>query len=108
MIRTGYSFKTAFGHIPEVISRLVEIGETVAPICDRNSTFGFIKWNKEATKAGLRPIFGVELAVVPELAGKKSLIDWCRFIAIDSLKPLNELIELATANADPPMLLYKE
>jgi DNA-directed DNA polymerase III PolC len=108
MIRTGYSFHTAIGHIPEVISRLSEIGATIAPISDRNSTFGFIKWNKAAKKAGLRPVFGVELAVTPELAGKKSIVDWCRFIAIDSIQPLNELIELATANSDPPMLLYKE
>lgn len=108
MIRTGYSFRAAIGHVPEVMSRLSEIGETIAPISDRNSTFGFIGWSKEAKKLGLRPVYGVELAVVPELAGKKSVIDYCRFIAIDSLRPLNELIATATGNADVPMLLYEE
>lgn len=108
MIRTGFSFKTAIGHVPEIIQRLSEVGEKIAPISDRNSTFGFINWNKEAKKAGLRPVYGVELAVVPELAGKKSVIDYCRFIATDSLRPLNELIATATGNADEPMLLYEE
>lgn len=108
MYRTGYSFHTAIGHIPEVISRLKEIGATIAPISDRNSTFGFINWNKEAKKAGLRPVFGVELAVVPDIAGKHSIVDNVRFLAINDIKPLNELIAIATGNADTPMLLYKE
>lgn len=81
----------------------------MAPLSDRCSTFGFIKWTKAATKAGLRPIYGVELAVVPELGAAKPITDYCRFLAIDSITPLNELIGIATANpGKEPSLLYKE
>ena len=66
-IRTGYSFRAAVGHLPEVMSRIKETGLGAAPISDRMSTFGFTKWTKLAKKEGLRPIYGVELAVVPSL-----------------------------------------
>lgn len=96
-IRTGYSFRNAVGHLPDVISRLQEIGWTSAPITDTASTFGFVKWRKYCTKAGLRPIYGVELAVTESLNQKKPVIDYWTFLALDSIKPLNDLIELATA-----------
>jgi DNA polymerase III alpha subunit len=109
MYRTGYSFRTAIGHIDEVISRLSEIGATCAPISDRCSTFGFTRWTKACKKENLRPVYGVELAVVPEFGAAKPIVDYCRFIAIDSIAPLNELIGIATANPDKePSLLYKE
>lgn len=108
MIRTGYSFRTAIGKIDEIMSRLIEIGATVAPISDHNSTFGYIHWNKAAKKANLRPAFGVELAVANELNGKHTITDHCRFMAKDSIQPLNELIALATANASDPVLMYDE
>jgi DNA-directed DNA polymerase III PolC len=109
VIRTGYSFDVAIGHLDEVIGRLSEIEAVIAPISDRCSTFGFNKWNKLARKAGMRPVFGVELGVVPELGAKKPIIDYCRFIAINTLAPLNELISIATGNpGKEPSLLYKE
>ena len=109
MIRTGYSFHTAVGHLEEVVSRLSEIGAIVAPISDSCSTFGFNKWNKQTRKAGMRPVFVVELAVVPEMGADKPIIDHVRFLAIDSLAPLNELIGVATGNpGKEPSLLYRE
>ena len=109
MYRTGYSFNAAIGFVPEVVARLKELGEIVAPISDRSSTFGFIHWDKEARKAGLRPVFGVELAIVPELAGRKSIIDYWKFLAIKDIRSINDLIATATANdSETPMLTYKE
>lgn len=109
MQRTGYSFHAAVGSIQDVMSRLTEIGATCAPISDRCSTFGFIKFTKAASKAGLTPKYGVELAVVPELGAAKPIVDYVRFMAIDSLAPLNELIGIATGNpGKEPSLLYQE
>jgi len=51
--RTGYSFRTAWGKIDDVIARLKAIGATTAPISDRNSTFGYVRWTKAAKAAGL-------------------------------------------------------
>lgn len=96
-IRTGFSFKTAVGHLEEVADRLVEIGWKVAPISDRVSTFGFTRWTKIVEKKGLRPIYGVELPVVPELGAKKPIVDYWTFFALDSLRELHAAVELSTA-----------
>lgn len=104
-IRTGYSFKHAAGHLSEVLSRLKEIGWKEAPISDRYSTFGFNRWRKAAEKEGLRPIYGVELSVVAEIGVAKSPIDWWTFFAIDELRPLHDLISIATEQEG---LTYKQ
>jgi len=91
-IRTGYSFRTAVGHLKEVAAA---IPYPYQPISDRGSTFGFNRWNK----LNKRPIFGVELAVTHALKEKKPTFDYWTFFAIDSLRPLHELIGLATAHA---------
>jgi DNA-directed DNA polymerase III PolC len=99
----------AVGHLPEVVARVKAIGWSVAPITDRASTFGFTKWTKLAAKAGLRPIYGVELAVVVELGVKKPVTDYWTFIAIDELQPLHDLIGLATDNPGwEPCLTYPQ
>ncbi len=95
-IRTGYSFRRAAGSIDDVIGRLKEIGATHAPITDRASTFGFYRWAKAADKAGLKPVFGVELAVTNSINEKKPAVDHWTFIAKDSVEPINRLVELAT------------
>jgi DNA polymerase III alpha subunit len=107
VIRTGYSFKTAIGHLGDVVSRLQAIGWQHAPICDRESTFGFNRWTKLATKAGLRPIYGVELGCIAETGEKAPVVDYWRFLAIDSLRPLHDLIYQATsAKFRIPVLTY--
>jgi DNA polymerase III alpha subunit len=95
-LRTGYSFRSAVGRVDDVISRLIEIGSPYAPITDTASTFGWVKWSKAAKKAGLRPVYGVELAVSPDPEAKKPIVDYWTFIAKDSLKPIHELIAEAT------------
>ena len=95
--RTGFSFREAAGNLDDVLSRLVEIGSTEAPITDRASTFGFYRWSKAAKKAGLRPIFGVELAVTRSLNEKKPTFDHVTFVAKDSLAQINRLVETATS-----------
>lgn len=96
-VRTGYSFRSAFGHAEDVISRLKEIGAEYAPIADRSSTFGFLRWAKLAKKAGLKPVFGVELAVTDSINAKKPAVDYWSFLAIDSVKRINDLVEKATS-----------
>jgi DNA polymerase III alpha subunit len=108
-IRTGFSFRTAFGHLEDVMDRLIEIGFKVAPISDRMSTFGYVRWTKLAKKKGMRPIYGVELAVVPTQEAKKPIIDYWTFFAKSSLRPLHDLIALATEGTrKEPTLLYSQ
>lgn len=97
-IRTGYSFRTAYGHLEQVMAALKAQGATVAPISDRMSTFGFNRWTKLCKKNEIRPMYGVELAVVAMLGEKKPVVDYWCFWATKDLLELNEAIGLATEN----------
>jgi DNA polymerase III alpha subunit len=108
-IRTGYSFRAAVGHLKSVMARLKECEYPVAPISDRASTFGFVKWRKLCQKEGMRPIFGVELGVTASLNAKKLTVDYWTFFAKDSLVPLNVLFELATKQFRyEPQITYQQ
>lgn len=111
-VRTGYSFSTAVGMIADVVARLKEIEFPVAPISDRASTFGYVKFTKAALKAGLRPIYGVELGVTPTRETKGfPIVDYWTFFAKKELKPINELVATATHEDNfryEPLLTYKQ
>src|SRR6516164_345156 len=107
MLRTGHSFRTAFGKISDVISRVKDIGWFEAPITDRANTFAFNRWTKACKAANLRPVYGVELAVTSSLE-RKPTVDYWKFLAINELRPLHDLIYRATLNRKDPMLLYQE
>jgi DNA polymerase III alpha subunit len=107
MIRTGYSFRRAFGHLDDVYKRITEIGLPAYPIADTCTTFGFVKWAKLCKKKGTRPVFGVELAVATDLEAKKPTLDYWTFFAKDDLARLNELIRSATKN-NHAALTYEE
>ena len=98
MIRTGYSFKTAYGHLSDVISRIKEIGWTVAPIADRSGTYAFNSWTKAARGAGLRPVYGAELAVVLEKGQplNRRTADFWIFLAKKQIIDLSNIIGTAT------------
>lgn len=104
-IRTGYSFKTAYGHLKDVAARLTELNWERQPITDRESTFGFARWSKMVPA----PIYGVELAVVPSLGEKNPPIDYMTFLATKSLAPLHDLVKMATGVPGKyPQLLYSQ
>jgi DNA-directed DNA polymerase III PolC len=108
-IRTGYSFRTAIGHIPEALDRIKEIGWKVAPISDRCSTFGFVKWTKACAERKLRPIYGVEIGVTASLGERRPVLDYWTFFAKGNIRALHDLIWLATSNpGKEPSLLYEE
>ena len=108
-LRTGFSFRAAAGTIEDCLSRIQECRWPVAPMTDRASTFGWVKWEKAAKEADLRPVFGVELAVVESLGEKKPTTDYWTFLAIDSVAPINQLVELATQQFRyQPLLTYDD
>ena len=95
-VRTGYSFRAAAGKIDHVLDRLQALGQTIAPITDRASTFGFYRWKKACEARGMTPAFGVELAVTDSINAKKPSADYWTFLAQDSLEAVNRLVTLAT------------
>lgn len=108
-VRTGYSFRSAVGSIEAVMDRVVEVGMKAAPISDRASTFGWVRWKKLAAKRGLRPIFGVELAVTDSINAPRPISDYWTFFAIDAVESVNNLITLATEQFRyEPLLTYEQ
>jgi DNA polymerase III alpha subunit len=107
-IRTGYSFRTAVGHLPDVMSRVKELGWSSAPITDRASTFGHTRWTKLCEENDVRPVYGVEIGVVEKLGEKKPTVDHWTFVAKTDLEPLHEILLRATLNPSggEPCLLY--
>jgi DNA polymerase III alpha subunit len=83
-----------------VIKRLQTIGWIRAPISDRLSTYGFVKWTKACKKAELQPIYGVELPV-----GEG---DHWAFFSINDLHSLHGLIYQATSADGRPRLSYQQ
>ena len=96
-IRTGYSFRSAVGKLPDVFARLKDIEYPFFPITDRASTFGWVRWSNICKENGVKPIFGIEIGVSPEPSAKKPVIDHWTFIADKSIVPINILLETATA-----------
>lgn len=109
-IRTGYSFQTAVGKIEDVMARLKVCQYLAAPITDRASTFGWVRWDKLCKKNEMKPVFGVELGVTRSLNEKKMIIDYWTFIATDDLLAVNELFELATTQFGrfEPFITYQQ
>lgn len=88
--RTEYSFRTAYGRPEQVLER-GGVG-----ICDRSGTWGHVQFSKAAKKKGIKPVFGVELAVVEDSSIKeKQPVNYMSFLAKTN-KGLQEIYELTT------------
>lgn len=62
-VRTGYSYRQAYGRHAEVIERLKEIGCESAAIVD-HGTWGHVRFEQAMLKAGLKPMLGMEIPVI--------------------------------------------
>ena len=108
-VRTGYSFRTAIGDVEETVLMLKEAGWPAAPIADRASTFGWVEWDKACKKHGIKPVFGVELAVTESEHAKRPVVDYWSFFAIDDIADVNRLVAEATRQFRyEPLLSYEQ
>lgn len=64
-VRTGFSFKKAYGHLDDVAERLQEVNAGAAGIVDAG-TWGHVKYEEAMKKAGIAAMFGAELPVITE------------------------------------------
>lgn len=106
-IRTEYSTNFAYGKIKDVFARLLELEFDYMPITDRYSTFGFVEWSELCEENKRKPIFGVELGVSLNPLDKRPNVAHFTFLAMDSLRPLNELVAYATSK-DGAYLSYDD
>jgi DNA polymerase III alpha subunit len=62
-VRTGYTYRDAYGRMPEVFERLAELDAKTAVIVDA-STWGHVVFERAAVKAGVQPAFGMEIPLI--------------------------------------------
>jgi DNA polymerase III alpha subunit len=62
-VRTGYSFRQAYGRTKEVLERLAELGCKAAAMVDVG-TWGHVKWEQAASKTEVAPMFGMEVPIL--------------------------------------------
>ena len=107
--RTGYSFRHSVGHLRDVIARLQKCNYSAAPITDRASTFGWVKWNHLCEDKKIRPVFGIELAVTDSINAKRPTVDHWVFLAQNDIGDINRLTEIATRQFRyQPLLTYEQ
>ena len=66
-VASGYSLRHGANHPAELVARAAEHGMTALALTDRDGLYGAVKFALACRSAGVRPLFGVDLAVAPEL-----------------------------------------
>ncbi len=66
-VHTVYSLLDGASKIPELISRVKELGQTSIAITDHGNMYGAVEFYKEAKAQGIKPIIGCEVYVAPRM-----------------------------------------
>ena len=66
-VASGYSMQYGANHPVDLVTRAAEHGMTALALTDRDGLYGAVKFGLACRTAGVRPIFGVDLAIAPAL-----------------------------------------
>ena len=64
-VASGYSLRHGASHPHVLVQRAAEHGMDTLALTDRDGMYGVVKFAKACGAAGIRPVFGVDLAVAP-------------------------------------------
>src|ERR1700678_3570391 len=64
-VHTHYSLLDGANKIPELVGRAKELGMDSLAITDHGCMFGVVEFFTECTKAGIKPILGMEAYMAP-------------------------------------------
>ncbi|MFE7076488.1 DNA polymerase III subunit alpha [Streptomyces sp. NPDC057620] len=67
-VASGYSARYGASHPHALVERAVERGMTTLALTDRDTVAGTVRFAKAAAATGIRPVFGVDVAVAPLIA----------------------------------------
>ena len=94
-VASGYSLRHGASHPQALVARAAEHGMDALALTDRDGAYGIVKFAQACEKAGVRPIFGVDLAVQPlrfpqhqgavEIQRRRSPARGGAFLATDAL-----------------------
>jgi error-prone DNA polymerase len=66
-VASGYSMRFGANHPADLVARAAEHGMGALALTDRDGLYGAVKFALACRSSGIRPIFGVDLAVAPAL-----------------------------------------
>jgi error-prone DNA polymerase len=64
-VASGYSMRYGANHPADLVARAAEHGMSALALTDRDGLYGAVKFALACRSAGIRPVFGVDLAVAP-------------------------------------------
>src|SRR5205085_10900217 len=64
-VASGYSMRYGANHPADLVARAADHGMTALALTDRDGLYGAVKFALACRAAGVRPIFGVDLAMAP-------------------------------------------
>src|SRR3954449_6669026 len=64
-VASGYSLRHGASHPHVLVQRAAEHGMDTLALTDRDGMYGAVKFVKACRSAGIRPVFGVDLAIAP-------------------------------------------
>ncbi|MEO6205804.1 MAG: PHP domain-containing protein, partial [Mycobacteriales bacterium] len=64
-VASGYSLQHGASHPAALVERAAEHGMDTLALTDRDGMYGAVKFAKACQRAGVRPVFGVDLAFAP-------------------------------------------
>ena len=103
---TTYSLLDGAQRLDEMIARAAEDGQSSIAITDHGNLFGVLEFAREAKKAGVRPIIGIEAYVAPgsrhdkgttQVGGARQKPYHHLILLAESYQGYKNLIKLATA-----------
>ena len=95
--RTEMSYRAVYGPINDVVAANVCNGD-FAGIADLNGTWGHVRWEKSCNAHGVKPIFGVQLAVaLPPNKVRRYPYNVMTFVAknLAGLREIYQLVDIA-------------
>lgn len=92
-IRTEHTFGETFAPVDRCVARLKALGVTAAGIVDPN-TWGHVTWDGACRKAEITPMFGAQIAVVPQLDTEDRPAMWFLALSTEGLRELYRFTSL--------------
>jgi len=75
-VHTEYSMLDGAARVTELVAEVARLEMPAIAITDHGNVFGAFEFNKQAMKAGVKPIIGIEAYIAPESRFEKKRVKW--------------------------------
>ena len=75
-VHTEYSMLDGAARVTELVAEVARQEMPAIAITDHGNVFGAFEFNKQAVKAGVKPIIGIEAYIAPESRFEKKRVKW--------------------------------